>query len=187
MQKRRPSSSSGKPWHRGSIFGPGRRRLLDRNARARWRYVINRHARAGRITAKGAWVLQALEQHLSREGRCDPSHARLAAEAEVGERTVERTLMRARALGLVDWDRRIDRVAGGWRAEQTSNAYVLLGEGAELTVAAAPPPASVTRAEKQDSSFTDRVMMPVPLAGFAERFAAKLQQERATRRANRPH
>jgi hypothetical protein len=125
-------------------------------------------------------VLEVLPDYLARDGRCDPSHARLAADAGVGESTVERALADAKALGLLDWDRRLVRT--GWRAEQTSNAYVLLlpgaGEGA--------PPAPF-KSLKLESGYTVAVTvaaLPVmdPAAQQA-RITAKLAEERRVRLA----
>lgn len=181
MTKRRPSSDSSRPFHRGSIFGPGRRKPIDRNDKARWRYSVHRHVRAGRIGPKGGWVLELLPDFLARDGRCDPSHARLAADAGVGESTVERALDDARDLGLLDWDRRLVRTS--WRAEQASNAYVLLlpereGEGAPPT-----PPAPPFKSLNLESGFTVTVTVAGPLPGFEARFAAKMEEERRQRRA----
>jgi len=173
-----------RPWHKGSIFGDGARRTLDRNARARWRYLVHAHARAGRISPKGEWALAELEQHLSRDGRCDPSHERLAASARISQSTVERALADARALGLVTWQRRIARA--GHRVEQTSNAYILEA-GGEAPPRPPPPPIKPINLE---SCFTGAVTVaakPAPLAEFLaaqeSRLAAKFAAERAERRA----
>ena len=182
MTKRRPSSASTRPWHRGSQFGPGRRRPMDRNDKSRWRYLVHRHVRAGRIGPKGAWALEILPDYLARDGRCDPSHACLAADAGIGESTVEQALADARALGLLDWDRRI--VRNGWRTEQTTNAYVLLVPAEEGGPPPAPPP---FKSLKLESYFT----VPVTVAALpvmdpvaqAARFAAKIAEEKALRLA----
>ena len=65
----------------------------------------------------------ALLRRLGQDGRCDPSHATLAADAAVSPRTVRRALAALAACGLVQWTRRLIRV--GWRVAQTSCAYVL--------------------------------------------------------------
>jgi hypothetical protein len=184
MTKRRPSSDSRRPWHRGSAFGPGRRQPLDRNDRSRWRYLVHAHTRAGRIGPKGAWALEVLPDYLARDGRLDPSHARLAADVGVGESTVERALADAKALGLLDWDRRLVRT--GWRAEQTSNAYVLIVPGSRAGEGAPPPP-PLSKSLNLESGFTVAVTVAGPSVVDAvaqqARIAAKFAEERALRQA----
>jgi hypothetical protein len=121
-----------RPWHRGSVFGPGPRRRLDRNQRARFRFLLNAHKRARRLSDKAEDVGAALLKRLSDTGQCDPSQATLANDAGCEERTVRRAICTMRDLGLLSWERRL--VRNGWRCEQTSNAYAL------LTTAAAPAP-----------------------------------------------
>src|SRR4051812_4823369 len=99
-----------RPWHRGSLFGPGPRRPLDRERRARWTYLVHAHTRAGRVTPKGEWVAAELLAHLSRDGRCDPSYTRLAADADTAESTVGDAIKRLAGVGLLRWQRRLDRV-----------------------------------------------------------------------------
>ena len=178
------SRSHPKPWHRGSEFGDGPRRPLDRERRARWRYLARAHARAGRITPKGEWVLDELLSHLSREGRCDPSYARLGADAQTSSKTAERAVAAAEACGLLRWQRRI--VRNGWRMEQTSNAYELLVPGD----AEPRPHMPTSRAIKLEScsivtlSIAGAPKLPVgPPPGFQERFAAKIAEERRLRAA----
>jgi hypothetical protein len=160
---------------------------MDRNRKARWRYIVHHHVRAGRIGPKGAWALEILPDYLARDGRCDPSHARLAADAGVGERTVERALADAKALGLLDWDRRIVRT--GWRAEQTSNAYVLIVPGKQECANAHPAlricaPIKSIKLESGFSAAVAVAALPVmdPAAQQA-RIAAKWAEERRLRQA----
>lgn len=112
-----------RPWHRAALFGPGPRRPLSRDERARFRYLLDAHRRAGRLTPNGALVGAALLRRLGEDGRCDPAHATLAGDVGVCDRTVRRALVRLRTLGLVSWQMRL--VRAGWRVEQTSNAYEL--------------------------------------------------------------
>ena len=112
------SRSHPRPWHRGSVFGDGPRVPLDRERRARFRFLLNAHHRAGRITRAARDVGEALLRRLSVEGRCDPCHDTLAADAACSARTVGRATMAMRALGLVRWTMRL--VRAGWRAEQTA-------------------------------------------------------------------
>lgn len=127
--KRQLSKNHPRPWHKGSLFGPGPRRPLDRNERARYRFLLNAHRRAGRLTPCGQLVGTALLRRLGEDGECDPAHATLAEDAGCCERTVRRALVAMRLLGLLHWVNRLVRVEL-WRAEQTSNAYVLTPESA---------------------------------------------------------
>jgi hypothetical protein len=111
-------------WHRGSIYGTGARVALDREQRARFRYLLRAHARAGRLPAKHEWVGLALLKRLGADGQLDPAQDTLAADAGCSARTVRRATVCLRSLGLARWESRL--VRAGWRALQTSNAYVLL-------------------------------------------------------------
>src|SRR3954453_7348819 len=112
-----------RPWHRDSVFGDGPRRPLDREQRARFRYLLNAHRRAHRLTPLTEIVGNALVRRLGVDGQLDPSHDTLAADAGCCSRTVRRVLAAMRALGLVLWQCRLVRV--GTRVIQTSNAYAL--------------------------------------------------------------
>lgn len=112
-----------RPYHAGSLFGPGPRRPLDREQRARFRYLLSAHRRVRRLTPHAELVGNALVRRLSADGQCDPGHDTLAADAGCCTRTVRRCLDALRALGLVIWQRRI--VRDGWRVAQTSSAYIL--------------------------------------------------------------
>lgn len=112
------------PYHAGSLFGAGPRRPLDREQRARFRYLLNMHRRARHLTPLAEIVGNALVKRLSTDGQCDPAHDTIAADAGCCARTVRRALEALKALGLVVWQRRLVRVS--WRAAQTSNAYVLV-------------------------------------------------------------
>jgi len=96
---------------------------LDREQRARFRYLLRAHARAGRLAAKHEWVGLALLKRLGADGQLDPAQDTLAADAGCSARTVRRATASMRALGLVRWETRL--VRAGWRALQTSNAYML--------------------------------------------------------------
>src|SRR4051812_23656182 len=117
-------SAHPRPWRRGSVFGDGRRVPLDRERRARFRYLLNAHRRARRLTPTAELVGTALLKRLGTDGQCDPSHATLAAHVGCSARTVGRATAVMRDLGLLRWDQRLIR--SGWRAEQTSNAYELV-------------------------------------------------------------
>jgi hypothetical protein len=119
-----PASSNPKPWHRGSVFGPGVRAPLDRNGRARFTYLVDAHHRGGRLTRAGRDIGWALLKRLGPDGRCDPSYRTLGKDTNCDEKTARRSADGLRAVGLIRWQRRL--VRNGWRAEQTSNAYELL-------------------------------------------------------------
>ncbi|MFL5286241.1 MAG: hypothetical protein ACJ8AW_36010 [Rhodopila sp.] len=123
-----------RPWRRDSIFGDGPRQPLNRDDRARFKYLLNAHHRAGRITRACRDIGLALLKRLGTTGRCDPSHATLAADAGCKtSKTAERATAALKALGLLTWVRRLVRTsATGWRAEQTSNQYCLLPSLASL-------------------------------------------------------
>jgi hypothetical protein len=115
-------------WHHTSIYGPGPRRPLDREQRARFKFLVKAHRSSGNITADHLSIGFALLQRLGTNGQCDPTHKTLAMAAGCTDRTVRRGLARLRMLGLLRWHRRI--VRDGWRVEQTSNAYILAPEAA---------------------------------------------------------
>lgn len=113
-----------RPWHRLSVFGDGPRRPLDREQRARFRYLLNAHRRARRLTPCGELVGNALVRRLSGDGHLDPSHDRTAEDVGCCARTVRRALVTLKSLGLLVWQRRIVRT--GHCVDQTSNSYVLV-------------------------------------------------------------
>jgi hypothetical protein len=120
-----------RPWHRGSEFGDGPRVPLDRERRAVWRARIELHRRAGRITDGESQVGLALLRRLGQDGRCDPAHQTLADDSGECVSTVKRALKAFLHIGMVSWIRRL--VRDGWRAVQTSNAYLLtLGKAPEI-------------------------------------------------------
>jgi hypothetical protein len=117
------SSPHPRPWHRQSCFGPGPRRPLCREQRARYRFLLNAHRRARHISPMAEHVGDALLKRLGVDGQCDPSHETIADDAGCCARTVRRALADLKACGLVAWVQRI--VRSGWRVTQTSNAYEL--------------------------------------------------------------
>jgi hypothetical protein len=143
---------------REKVFGPGWVVPLDRNAKAR----IAAYARAwsarqrrpgqhrGPITRAFLDVLQALLWgfHNSRDGRCFPSYAAIAARAECARSTVAEALRVLEWAGVLSWQHRIARVrerctdlfgrtGWRWRVIRTSNAYAFRDPGAEVTAHAA--------------------------------------------------
>lgn len=117
-------TSHPRPWHRGSTFGAGPRRMLDREQLARYKFLVRQHRQARRITPAYADVAEALVRRIGVDGRCDPSIATLADDALVSVRTAGRALVALRGVGLIGWGRRIIRVAAtGWQVRQVSSAY----------------------------------------------------------------
>jgi len=127
-----PNPHYPRPWHRGSLFGDGPRRFFGADERRAWLARAEGERRAGRLTALHVDVGRALLMRLGENGRCDPAHATVAADAGCGERTVRRALAGLREAGMLAWEQRVVRRpwpaggAGATRAEQTSNAYVFL-------------------------------------------------------------
>jgi hypothetical protein len=76
-----PNPHHPKPWHCGSVFGEGQRRPLDREQHARFRFLLRIHHQAGKLTRAAGDVGEALLRRLGIDGRCDPAHATLAADA----------------------------------------------------------------------------------------------------------
>ena len=113
-------------FHKDFIFGPGPRVPLDRERKAQFKAKVRLQRRPGRLTIAAAAVALVLLDMLGPDGRLDPTVATLAALACVCTDTVNEALKQLRAFGFLDWTKRLIRGAGtGWRAAQTSNAYVL--------------------------------------------------------------
>lgn len=157
------------PWHGGSEFGPGIRRPWQSDAERRaWLNRMYEACRASRLTDLHAAVLRRLAHYVGPDGRCDPSHATLAAEVGRGISSVQEALKRGRELGLVFWTRRLDRVPwpeggrGATRTVQRSNQYVLLIPSAPVAPAEprkARPPRPV-KATNTDGG----IQAPLPLS-----------------------
>ena len=130
---------------REKVFGEGRLRPLDRNAKVRImvlaRALSHRTEKGkayGEITAKFLAVLEALLLgfHNAVTGRCFPSYERLAERARCARSTVYEAIRALERVGLLTWVNRICRVRE-WSAEpdlygqptrrvrvlRTSNAY----------------------------------------------------------------
>ena len=127
-------------FHKDSIFGPGPRVPLDRERRAQFRAKVKLQRRPGRLTIATAAVALVLLDMLGPDGRLDPTLDTLAALACVCRDTVREALKLLRAFGFLDWTRRLIRDAStGWRAAQTSNAYVLRVPSCEAEIPAGVP------------------------------------------------
>jgi hypothetical protein len=104
---------------REKVFGDGRPRAIDRNAKVR----IMHRARAlsrrtekgkhyGQITAKFIDVLEALlwSFHNARSGLCFPSYATIAERAKCAASTVGEAIKALEDAGLLSWVNRIVRI-----------------------------------------------------------------------------
>ena len=128
---------------REKVFGDGRPRPLDRNAKARVmtfaRALMRRTAKGkhyGAITAKALAVLEALLWgfHNARSGLCFPSYETIAEKAGCARSTVAEAIKALEEAGILSWVNRITRIReraedlfGRWgtrsRIIRISNAY----------------------------------------------------------------
>jgi hypothetical protein len=134
---------SGPRQSREKVFGLGRPRALDRNAKVRimhWARCLSRRTEKGRaygeITAKALAVLEALlwAFHNGRSGLCFPSYEAIAEAAHCARSTVAEAIRALEDAGILSWVHRIKRVREAapdlfdgqgwrWRVIRTSNAY----------------------------------------------------------------
>jgi hypothetical protein len=125
---------------REKVFGAGRPRPMDRNAKARLmtlaRALMRRREKGkayGPVTAKALAVLEALawQFHNAATGLCFPGYDRIAEAAGCARSTAQAAVAALEALGLLSWVNRLVRRReygpGGWRWRvlRTSNAYRL--------------------------------------------------------------
>jgi AraC-like DNA-binding protein len=125
---------------REKVFGAGRPRPMDRNAKARLmtlaRALMRRREKGkayGPVTAKALAVLEALLWgfHNAKTGLCFPSLASLAERAGCARSTVQKALDALETLGLLSWVHRLVRrrehgpEGWRWRVLRTSNGYQL--------------------------------------------------------------
>jgi AraC-like DNA-binding protein len=128
---------------REKVFGDGRPRPLDRNAKARimvYARPFTRRTEKGKhyglLTAKCLDVLQALLWgfHNAQSGLCFPSLAKIAEAAGCAPSTVAEAIKALEAVGILSWVHRIARIrercedlwgnmGTRWRIIRTSNAY----------------------------------------------------------------
>ena len=125
------------------MFGLGRPRALDRNAKVRimhWARCLSRRTEKGRaygvVTAKALAVLEALLWgfHNAKSGLCFPSYERIAEAAGCARSTVAEALRALEDAKILSWVHRIKRVrepcpdllgdnGWRWRVLRTSNSY----------------------------------------------------------------
>jgi hypothetical protein len=128
---------------REKMFGMGRPRALDRNAKIRimhWARCLSRRTEKGRaygvVTAKALAVLEALlwAFHNAKSGLCFPSYERIAEAAHCARSTVAEAIRALEDAGVLSWVQRIKRVREAcpdllgdngwrWRVLRTSNSY----------------------------------------------------------------
>jgi hypothetical protein len=128
---------------REKMFGVGRPRALDRNAKVRvmhWARCLSRKTEKGKaygvVTAKALAVLEALlwAFHNCRSGLCFPSYEKIADAAGCARSTVAEAIRSLEDAGVLSWVHRIKRVrvpcpdlfgGDGVRVvpQRTSNAY----------------------------------------------------------------
>ena len=128
---------------REKMFGEGRLRPLDRNAKVRimtFARVLSHKTEKGKayglVTAKFLHVLDALLWgfHNAGTGRCFPSYERIAERAGCTRSTVYFAIHALERAGIMTWVNRIHRVRewgpdlfgralNCWRILRTSNAY----------------------------------------------------------------
>jgi AraC-like DNA-binding protein len=128
---------------REKMFGMGRPRALDRNAKVRimhWARCLSRRTEKGRaygvVTAKALAVLEALlwAFHNAKSGLCFPSYETIAAAAHCARSTVAEALKALEDAGILSWVHRLKRTrepcpdllgddGWRWRVLRTSNAY----------------------------------------------------------------
>jgi AraC-like DNA-binding protein len=132
-----------RPERREKMFGLGRPRALDRNAKVRIMHLarcLSRRTEKGRaygvVTAKAMAVLEAMLWgfHNAKSGLCFPSYETIAEAAHCARSTVAEALKALEDTGILSWVNRVKRLrepcpdllgANGWRWRvlRTSNAY----------------------------------------------------------------
>ena len=179
VAQRRPRATRRR---REKMFGLGRPRALDRNAKVRimhWARCLSRRIEKGRaygvVTAKTLAVLEALlwAFHNAKSGLCFPSYETIAEAAHCARSTVAEAIKALEEAGIMSWVHRLKRVrvacvdlfgVDGVRVvpQRTSNAYHFFDPGG----------ASLPRSEKPTET---------PNQGFISSLSAAFGGERAAR------
>jgi Helix-turn-helix domain len=154
---------------REKVFGFGRPRALDRNAKVRimhWARCLSRRTEKGRaygvVTAKTLAVLEALLWgfHNAKSGLCFPSYEAIAAAADCARSTVAEAIKALEDAGVMSWVHRIKRVrvacqdlfgGEGVRVvpQRTSNAYHFTDPGTPAGLSKPPESEKPTRTANQ--------------------------------------
>jgi hypothetical protein len=117
---------SGRHPRREKVFGLGRLRALDRNAKVRimhWARCLSRRTEKGRaygaVTAKALAVLEALlwAFHNARSGLCFPSYEAIAEAAHCARSTVAEAIRALEDAGILSW---VPQGQAGARARERS-------------------------------------------------------------------
>jgi Helix-turn-helix domain len=149
---------------REKMFGMGRPRALDRNAKVRIMHLARALMRRtekgkayGAITAKALAVLEAMlwSFHNAKSGLCFPSYEKIAEAACCARSTVAEALKALEDAGILSWVNRIKRVAETTRdlfghstcktrVIRTSNGYAFIDPKGGQT------PATLANSSKSD-------------------------------------
>jgi Helix-turn-helix domain len=160
---------------REKMFGMGRPRPLDRNAKVRimhWARCLARRTEKGKaygqVTAKALAVLEALLWgfHNAKSGICFPSYERIAEAASCARSTVAQALRVLEDAKILSWVHRIKRVrepcpdllgATGWRWRvlRTSNSYAF----SDPSPAGAQP--NFSKSEKETGTPNQEFFSPI--------------------------
>jgi hypothetical protein len=130
---------------REKMFGLGRPRALDRNAKVRimhWARCLSRRTEKGRaygvVTAKALAVLEALlwAFHNAKSGLCFPSYEAIAEAAHCARSTVAEAIRALEDASVLTWVQQVKRIrercsdllgdkGWRWRVLRTSNSYTI--------------------------------------------------------------
>jgi hypothetical protein len=171
----RPGTARRRLERREKMFGLGRPRALDRNAKVRimhWARCLSRRTEKGRaygvVTAKALAVLEALlwAFHNAKSGVCFPSYEKIAEAAHCARATVAEAIKALEDAGILSWVNRVKRIrercpdllgdnGWRWRVLRTSNSYAFTDPSA----AADRPKAS--KSEKPTGTPNQELFSPI--------------------------
>lgn len=152
---------------RPKVFGSGRPRPLDREAKLRLvRYLRERRA-ARELTRACLDVAEKLlfKFHNAASGRCFPSYKALAAAAGCAVSTAQKAVAALERLGVLSWVHRLKRevVDGVLCVRRSSNGYAFSVPAGAPAPAPAPAPARVPAIAPASASAVD-VLSPLEAA-----------------------
>jgi hypothetical protein len=185
------------PERREKMFGLGRPRALDRNAKVRimhWARCLTRRTEKGKaygqLTAKAVAVLEALlwAFHNAKSGLCFPSYERIAEAAGCARSTVAEALKALEDARVLSWVQRIKRVrvccpdlfgADGVRIvpQRTSNAYHFNDPGGAGSTNLNKKPASAPKSEKPTGTPNQAFFLSLEVAFGDERTGRSGREE----------